>query len=85
MAEQQWVITVAEEHRDRIGELAQELEAAGLRIDRVLNSLGQIIGGSPGPASAESSLHSRIASTAGVASVDAAQTFRIGPPDSGVQ
>lgn len=87
MAEQQWVITVDEEHLDGIDEVITELEAAGLVVDRVLRSLGQITGhtqASPGVQTQASAAPS-FSSVPGVASADGAQRHHIAPPDAEVQ
>lgn len=44
MAEKEWVITVKDDHLHRLDEVVAELEAAGLRVDRVLSLLGQVTG-----------------------------------------
>lgn len=85
MAERQWVITVDEEHLEGIDEVVAELEAAGLVVDRVLRSLGQITGhtqASPGVQTTDAPSFSVVS---GVASADGAQRHHIAPPDAEVQ
>lgn len=74
-----WIITVDEERTARLDEVVAELQAAGLRVNRVLTSLGMI----QGRATAEQveALHA----VDGVVSVDREQEHRISPPDAGVQ
>lgn len=88
MAEQQWIITVDEEHLDGIDEVVAELEAAGLVVDRVLRSLGQITGhteATPGIQTQAAGEPQRFSAVTGVASADGAQRHHIAPPDAEVQ
>lgn len=88
MAEQQWVITVDEEHLEGIDAVVTELEAAGLVVDRVLRSLGQITGHtqtSPGVQTQTAGAAPSFSAVPGVASADGAQRHHIAPPDAEVQ
>lgn len=42
MSAQQWIITVDDDHLDAMDEVVAELREAGLVVDKVLRSLGQI-------------------------------------------
>ncbi|MGJ9373657.1 hypothetical protein [Nesterenkonia sp. CF4.4] len=88
MTEQQWIITVDEEHLDGIDAVVTELEAAGLVVDRVLRSLGQITGhtsASQGVQTQTSGGSPSFSAVPGVASADGAQRHHIAPPDAEVQ
>lgn len=78
MPKQQWVVTVDDEHLSRLSSIAAELEAAGLTVDRVLKSLGQITGSADiDDDDAAATFRSTLASTDGVVSVDNSQQYRI--------
>lgn len=77
MPKQQWVVTVDDEHLSRLSSIAAELEAAGLTVDRVLKSLGQITGSADIDDDAAATFRSTLASTDGVVSVDNSQQYRI--------
>ncbi|MGJ9406950.1 hypothetical protein ACHABQ_11580 [Nesterenkonia aurantiaca] len=88
MTDQQWIITVDEEHLDGIDQVVADLEAAGLMVDRVLRSLGQITGhtaSSPGVQAQAADEPPSFSAVAGVASADGAQQHHIAPPDAEVQ
>ncbi|MCH8563804.1 S8 family serine peptidase [Nesterenkonia sp. YGD6] len=89
MPEQQWIITVDEEHLDAIDEVVADLESAGLVVDRVLRSLGQITGrteATPGmQAQAAGEEPKGFSAVAGVASADGGQRHHIAPPDAEIQ
>lgn len=88
MTARQWIITVDEEHLDGIDEVVADLEAAGLVVDRVLRSLGQVTGHteeSPGIRAQTTAEPPSFSAVAGVASADGAQQHHIGPPDAEVQ
>ncbi|GAB3843183.1 hypothetical protein [Nesterenkonia populi] len=85
MAEKEWVITVKDDHLHRLDEVVAELEAAGLRVDRVLSLLGQVTGRTSMDEEAPDAGRASLCSALGVASVDAAVQHRLDPPDSAVQ
>ena len=60
-------------------EVTDLLESAGMTVERVLGTLGQIIG------RAEESKRPTLAGVEGVQSIDREQKFRINPPDSEIQ
>ena len=74
-----FIVTVQDAYLERVQEVAHDLEEAGLAIDRVLGSLGQVVG------HAEDSGRARLAGVRGVASIESERRFGIAPPDSGLQ
>ncbi|RAX51120.1 hypothetical protein DQ353_01710 [Arthrobacter sp. AQ5-05] len=74
-----FVVTVQDAYLERVQEVAHDLEEAGLAIDRVLGTLGQVVG------HAEDSGRARLAGVRGVASVVPERRFGIDPPGSGLQ
>lgn len=74
-----FIITVSGPYMGRLQEVARNLETAGLQVDRVLGTLGQVHG------HAEGSRQANIAAVEGVSSVDPQRTFHLGPPDSDIQ
>lgn len=58
-----WKAVVAESQMSRIDEVAQELQAAGMHVDAVLEVLGAVLG------SAEDRLKAGLSAAPGVASV----------------
>ncbi|WP_150462713.1 hypothetical protein [Nesterenkonia ebinurensis] len=85
MAEQEWVITVADADLYRIDEVVAELAAAGLKVERVLSALGQVTGRTELTGQAEGSTRQMLAAVDGIASVDVSRRHRLRPPDSEVQ
>jgi len=75
----EWIVTVEEPYRARIGDVAAALESAGLRVERVLKTLGIVCGRAGGDCRVV------FARVEGVASVDVERAVRIAPPDSDVQ
>ncbi|MDO5742879.1 MAG: hypothetical protein Q4P23_00310 [Micrococcaceae bacterium] len=74
-----FVVTVSGPYMGRVQEVARNLQTAGLQVDRVLGTLGQVHG------HAEGSRQASIAAVEGVYSVDPERTYRINPPDSEIQ
>lgn len=90
MRGQEWVITVGDQELHRLDEIVAELESAGLEVIRVLRSLGQITGRTQAETAGEARPDGAVASelfaaVSGVDSVDAAQQYRINPPDAEIQ
>lgn len=83
MAEQEWVITVKDAHLHRLDEVVADLEAAGLRVERVLKMLGQVTGRTVTTEKTPDEDRASLASAAGVASVDAAVQHRLRPAPDG--
>ncbi|WP_300343882.1 hypothetical protein [Nesterenkonia sp.] len=76
---QEWIITLADEHLDRMDEVVAQLRECGMEIGQVLRSLGQVT------ASGDEACARRAADVSGVSSVDASRQIRLSPPDSEVQ
>lgn len=74
-----WIITVDEHSAAHLDDVVAHLQAAGLRVSRVLTSLGMING------RAREDLREALAAVDGVTSVDPDQEHRISPPDAEVQ
>lgn len=74
-----FIVTVQEQYLGRVQEVTRGLEDAGLTIDSVLGTLGQVVG------HGEDAGRTRFAGVSGVESVVPERGFGIGPPDSDVQ
>ncbi|GAA1865191.1 hypothetical protein GCM10009715_10460 [Paeniglutamicibacter psychrophenolicus] len=74
-----FIVTVQDAYLERIKEVTKELETAGLKIDRVLGTLGQVVG------HAKDSGRNQLAGVRGVESVVPERRLGIGPPESDVQ
>lgn len=74
-----YIVTVQEQYLGRVQEVAKSLESAGLTIDKVLGTLGQVVG------HAQDTGRSRLAGVVGVESVERELRFGIAPPESGIQ
>jgi hypothetical protein len=74
-----YIVTVQIQYLDRVQEVSEMLESAGMEVERVLGTLGQIVG------RAEEANRPTLAGVEGVQSIDREQQFRISPPDSGIQ
>lgn len=72
-------VTVEDSHLAVMEEVAQQLRARGMRVERVLYSVGIITGCAPDQDC------SALGAVEGVGSVDEQQHFRIPPPGSDVQ
>lgn len=72
-------ISVADGHVDRIDEVVARVEVAGVRVEKVLRSVGVIVGSVE-----EAGLHA-LGALDGVGSVEKDRTVRLPPPDSEVQ
>ncbi|GAA1145275.1 hypothetical protein [Nesterenkonia lutea] len=92
MSAQQWIITVDDDHLDAMDEVVAELREAGLVVDKVLRSLGQITGYTEEPTGSAAGLSAQadrrrpdLSAVTGVASADGARRHNIAPPDAEVQ
>ncbi len=74
-----YIVTIQEQYLGRVQEVAKSLESAGLTIDKVLGTLGQVVG------HAQDTGRSRLAGVVGVESVERELRFGIAPPESGIQ
>jgi ligand-binding sensor domain-containing protein len=72
-------VTVDDEHLARIDDVAAELRANGMQVDRVLDQLGVISGSVP------EDRQQSLRAVAGVQSVEASRHFQQPPPDAPVQ
>jgi hypothetical protein len=72
-------ISVQDTHLATIELVAQKLQAAGMNVEQVLNSIGIISG------SIDSSLMSSLSQIEGVKIVEQEQTYQLAPPDSDIQ
>jgi hypothetical protein len=73
------VVSVSDDHVHRIGDLTERLRASGLRVERVLETLGTVTGLIPRSKIAD------IERLDGVSSVEQERTIQLPPPDSPVQ
>ncbi len=73
------VVTVDEEHADRLHEVAGRLRAAGMSVDGVLDSVGTITGHAPGESVGS------LAELEGVEAVELARDLSLAPPGSSIQ
>lgn len=88
--EREWIITVDDQHLDQLDQIVAELEKAGLRVESVLYSIGQVTGCTRLAETTKDSAttdpaRKRLTVVTGVASVDAVQHYRIQPPDAEIQ
>jgi len=72
-------ISVTVEDGSDAGTVAERLRAAGVRVDKVLSSIGVVTG------SVAQDRKPEIARIEGVAAVEEQNTFRLPPPDADVQ
>ncbi|MBD1843929.1 ketohydroxyglutarate aldolase [Cyanobacteria bacterium FACHB-63] len=75
----QVLVLIRDEYHDRLPEVAERLQSAGLQIDQWLVEIGVITG------SIAAEKMSSLAQIEGVASVESSQDYQIAPPDSGIQ
>ncbi len=73
------LVTVDDQHGDRMSEVADRLRAAGLNVESVLESLGTITG------SIEPEKVQLISNVEGVSHVETSRSFQLAPPESDVQ
>lgn len=79
MAEEQVVISVADDQLQRLSEVVEELREAGLRVAEVLESAGVVTGTVDGAAVAA------LSTVPGVLDVERSRVYELPPPDSPVQ
>lgn len=72
-------VTVADDHVAQTGAVAEQLRAAGMNVEQVLDAVGMITGRVPAEQRAT------IRALPGVAAVEEETTFQLAPPDSEVQ
>ncbi|HEX6361151.1 hypothetical protein [Actinophytocola sp.] len=79
MAEEQVVISVADDQVDDMASVVEALRHAGLRVDEVLESVGVVTG------TVEGDVLGSLSAVPGVAEVEQSREFQLPPPDSTVQ
>ncbi len=73
------LISVDDEHLNRMSEVTSRLKTAGVKVDQVMDTLGTITG------SADPSKLPALRRVRGVAAVEEAREAQIAPPESEVQ
>lgn len=73
------LVSVRDNYHDRLPEVVQTLEAAGMTVEQCLVELGIIVG-----AIAPDRME-QIAQLAGVAAVEPETGYQLAPPESGIQ
>ncbi len=79
MADEQVVISVADDQVDDMSTVVDALRAAGLRVGEVLDSAGVVTGTVDGEALAS------LSTVPGVVDVERSRVYEVPPPDSPVQ
>ena len=79
MAEEQVVISVADDQVDDMTSVVEALRHAGLRVDEVLESVGVVTG------TVDGDVLGSLSAVPGVAEVEQSREFELPPPDSAVQ
>ena len=74
-----FTVTVDDQHRSAIQEVAERLRSCGLEVDRVLDNVGMITG------SASEDCRPDLEAVEGVSSVDGEARYLLPPPDSDIQ
>ncbi|MDQ4105125.1 MAG: ketohydroxyglutarate aldolase [Actinomycetota bacterium] len=72
-------VTVGDDHVGDIAGVAEQLQAAGMNVDQVLDAVGIITGSVP------SERRDALERLPGVAAVEGEHSFQIPPPDAEVQ
>lgn len=72
-------VTVGDDHLGHVGEVAEQLKAAGMKVESVLDTVGIITG------SVASERRAALGGLSGVTAVEDEHTFQIAPPDAEVQ
>jgi hypothetical protein len=73
------VVSVDDDHLERIDEVVGRLQAAGMQVEQVLHAVGVITGSVDDPHLAQ------LDAVIGVAAVEPQRTYRLPPPDADVQ
>ena len=79
MARVNLIISVDEDHLDKISSVVKNLQSAGLYVEQLMENLGIITG------SCDSSNVQALSQVEGVSSVETERTYQIAPPDSDIQ
>ncbi len=73
------LVSIQDEYQDRLPEVAQKLQAAGMQIDQWLREIGVITG------AISSEKMSSLSQIEGVANIEFSEEYQIAPPDSDIQ
>jgi hypothetical protein len=79
MSDIKLVVSVHDDYSDRLPEVAERLQAAGMQIDQWLVEIGVITG------STSSGNVNSLTQIEGVADVEPSQEYQISPPESDIQ
>lgn len=74
-----YIVTVTATYTAQMDQVVSSLESSGLRVTKVLGTLGQVIG------SAQAQLRAQLESVEGVQSVDEDKIYRLPSPTDPVQ
>lgn len=72
-------VSVDDEHMERILDVVQALQTAGMNVEQIMSTLGVITG------SCESEKMAALSQIEGVSEVEPQQEYQIAPPDSDIQ
>jgi hypothetical protein len=73
------LISVRDDYQERLPEVAQKLQAAGMQVDQWLVELGVITG------SIAAERVSALSQIEGIADIERDETYQLNPPESDVQ
>ena len=73
------LISVGDEYYDRLSEVAEKLQAAGMHVDQWLVEIGVLTG------SISADKVSSLSQIEGVADVESSDEYQLAPPDSDIQ
>ncbi|HIK07948.1 MAG TPA: ketohydroxyglutarate aldolase [Trichormus sp. M33_DOE_039] len=72
-------VAVEDSYMDKIQEVAQKLQSAGMNIEQVLNTVGIITG------SCDSEKEESLSQIEGVSHVERSREYKLAPPESDLQ
>ncbi len=78
-ADSKVTVTIADDHVAETDAIAEQLRAAGMNVEQVLNAVGMITGWVP------AEQRPSVEALPGVAAVEEETNFQLAPPDSEVQ
>ncbi|NET38507.1 MAG: ketohydroxyglutarate aldolase [Cyanothece sp. SIO1E1] len=73
------LVSIDDEHLEQILDVIQDLQAAGMQVDQIMDKLGIVTG------SCDSTKVDALSQVAGVLEVEPEQGYQIAPPDSDIQ
>lgn len=79
MPNMQVTVLVDDQHRERILEVVEALQASGMKVERWMEQIGIITG------SVDSAQVNTLSHVEGVATVESEQQYQLEPPDSEIQ